>query len=243
MPGSSLAEKVAIVTGAGRGIGRAIATELAACGVRVILVARSKDQIANTAEQIAASGGDALAIVADVTDEAAIQNVVTQTIEHFGRLDILVNNAGMGVFEPLEQTTSEAWDEIQDVNARGAFLFCREAIPHLRSRSISYIVNIASVVAIKGYVNQAAYSASKHAMLGMSKALAKEVQPDGIRVHAINPGGVATDLVKQARPDIDTSELIAPEEIADIVVFLVSQTGNAVIDEVNVRRASSVPWA
>ncbi|MEE2707003.1 MAG: SDR family oxidoreductase [Planctomycetota bacterium] len=243
MTASAPAEKVAIVTGAGRGIGRSIAIALAANGVRVVLAARSEDQIAETAARIEADGGQAAAIVADVTNESSICDVVAQTIGRWGRLDILINNAGVGVFQPLEETATKTWDEIQDVNARGAFLFCREAIPHLRRQTTSYIINIASVVAVKGYINQAAYSASKHALLGMSKALAKEVQSDGIRVHAINPGGVATDLVKQARPDIDPADLIAPEQIANIVVFLVSQSGNAVIDEINVRRASSTPWA
>jgi len=164
-------------------------------------------------------------------------------VDPWGRLDIVVNNAGIGIFQPLEQTTIEAWNQIQDVNARGTFLLCREAVAHLRRQQLSFIINIASVVAVKGYSNQAAYAASKHAMLGMSKSLAKEVQDDGIRVHVINPGGVATDMVRQARPDLNPDELIQPQDIADIVLFLVSRQGNAVIDEVNVRRAISPPWA
>jgi 3-oxoacyl-[acyl-carrier protein] reductase len=129
------------------------------------------------------------------------------------------------------------------INARGPFLLCREAIPYLKQQDQAFIINITSVVGVKGYTNQAAYSASKHAVMGMTKALAKEVQSDGIRVHAICPGGVDTQLGGQARPDLERSVLIQPEEIADIVLFLVTRQDNAVMDEIHVRRATSTPWA
>ena len=122
-------------------------------------------------------------------------------------------------------------------------MLCREAIPYLKQQEISFIININSVVGIKGYAHQAAYSASKHALLGMTKSLAKEVQPDGIRVHSINPGGIDTELIGRARPDLDRSVLMQPEEIADIVLYLVTRRGNAIIDEINVRRAASTAWA
>ncbi len=164
-------------------------------------------------------------------------------MDRFGRLDIVVNNAGIGIYGPLAETAAEQWDAVMAVNARGPFLVCREAIPHLKQQPRSYIVNITSVVGVKGYANQAAYSASKHAVMGMSKALAKEVQKDGIRVHAICPGGVDTELATQARPDLDRSILIQPDEIADVVLFLVTRQGNAAIDQVDVRRETSTPWA
>jgi 3-oxoacyl-[acyl-carrier protein] reductase len=170
-------------------------------------------------------------------------SLVHGTVQRFGRLDILVNNAGMGVFGPLVDTSTEEWDRVMAVNARGPFLLCREAIPLLRQQAHSFIINITSVVGVKGYANQAAYSASKHAVMGMTRALAKEVHADGIRVHAICPGGVDTDLVRDARPDLDPSVLIQPEEIADLVVFLVTRHGQAVVDEIHVRRAASTPWA
>jgi len=238
-----LSGKSAIVTGAGRGIGRCIALALAEVGAAVALVARTVPELESVRNEIEAVGGCGLVIRADVSIEADVVAAVKETAEAFGRLDILVNNAGIGVFGPLTETTTEVWDRIMAVNARGAFLFCREAIPHLRRQPCSYIVNVTSVVGHKGYANQAAYSASKHAVMGMSKALAKEVQADGIRVHAICPGGVDTGLAGRARPDLDTSVLMKPEEIADIVLFLVTRQGGAVIDEIRVRRASSLPWA
>lgn len=233
----------AIVTGAGRGIGRSIAVSLAEAGASVVLTARSDVELESVRSEIAATGGEAACISADLGNEAEVVAVIQHAVKSFGRIDILVNNAGSGVFGPLEECASEDWDRIMAVNARGPFLLCREAIPHLRLHGLSYIVNIGSVVSVKGYENQAAYSASKHALLGMSKALAREVQKDNIRVHVICPGGVATRMVSDARPDLDPAVLMQPGDIADIVLFLVTRRGNAVIDEIHVRRASSVPWA
>jgi 3-oxoacyl-[acyl-carrier protein] reductase len=240
---NSLADKVAIVTGAGRGIGRSIAIALAQHGARVVLAARTAAQLLQVQDEIAALGGDALVVAADIGVEQDVIALVRQAIDHYGRLDIVVNNAGIGMYGPLENATTVQWDAMMNINARGTFLMCREAIPHLRLHKTSYIVNITSVVGVKGYVNQALYSASKHAVMGMSKALAKEMQKDGIRVHAICPGGVDTDMASQARPDLDRTILIQPAEIADVVLFLVTRAGNAVIDQIDMRRETGTPWA
>lgn len=235
--------KVAIVTGAGRGIGRSIAVTLARNGARVSLAARSRAELEAVYAEIEALGGQAVSLPADVSREADVIALIHSTVERFGRLDIVVNNAAVGVFGPLVETTTQQWDQIMAVNARGPFLMCREAIPYLKQQDRSFIINISSVVGIKGYADQAAYSASKHALMGLTKALAREVQKDGIRVHAICPGGVDTELIRRARPDLDRSVLIQPQEIADIVLFLVTRQGNAVIDEVQIRREASTPWA
>ena len=243
MDSKPLEGKVAIVTGAGRGIGRSIALALARNGAQVALAARTGPQLQAVQIEIGALGGVAVSIETDVSSEAGVVRLVRQAVDRFGRLDIVVNNAGTGAYGPLIEATTEQWDRVLAVNARGTFLMCRETIPHLRQHRPAYIVNIASVVGVKGYVNQALYSASKHAIMGMSKALAKEVQKDGIRVHAICPGAVDTDLAGEARPDLDRAGLIQPDEIAEVVLFLVTRTGNAVIDEIQVRRASATPWA
>lgn len=243
MPDRPLQAKVALVTGAGRGIGKSIALSLAQSGAAVSLAARTGADLEAVRSQIEALGGRAAAFPTDVALEPQVVSLVRRTVDCFGRLDILVNNAGVGIFGPLAQTTAQGWDHLMAVNARGPFLLCREAIPFLKQQPQSFIVNIASVVGVKGYVNQAAYSASKHALMGMSKALAKEVQADGIRVHVVCPGGVDTQLVERARPDLDRSVLMHPHEIADLVLFLVTRRGNAVVDEVHVRRAASTPWA
>jgi len=197
-----LAGKAAIVTGASRGIGRAIALMLTRHGVRVALAARTESDLDAVRQEIESSGGEATVIRTDLTSEPEIKNLVERTVERFGRLDILINNAGIGAFCHVEETSTDDWDRLMAVNARGPFILCREAIPHLKQNDgTAWIINIASVVGVKGYVNQAAYTASKHALMGMTKVLAQEVQHYGIRVHAICPGGVDTELVTRARPD------------------------------------------
>lgn len=237
-----LVKHVAIVTGASRGIGRRIALVLGRAGCRVVLAARSAENLKCVCDAIEAAGGTAVCQACDVSVEADLKRLVATAIEHFGRLDILVNNAGVGRYGRMEDSTTADWDAMMAVNARGPYILCREAVPHLRVQNIAFIVNVGSVVSVKGYAEQALYTASKHALQGMTKSLAREVQDDNIRVHAICPGGVDTDLVAQARPDLDRSILMQPDDIADIVLFLVTRRGNAVIDQVNVRRATSTPW-
>lgn len=234
--------KVALVTGAGRGIGRAVALTLAQHGANVVLAARSEEELREVSAEVFALGQEAHYAVTDVSLEADVRNVVEKAVMHFGRLDVVVNNAGLGIYGKLVETSVESWDKLMAVNARGPFLVCREAIPHLKQQSRSFIVNIASVLGVRGYENQAAYTASKHALVGMSKALAKEVQQDGIRVHVLCPGGVDTQMVALARPDLDRTVLMQPQEVAEVVLFLVTRKGNAVIDEVIVRREAATPW-
>jgi len=239
----SLNGKTALITGAGRGIGRAIALALAKKGIDSALSARNETELEATQQMVAENGGRAVVLPADLTEEKNCIALVERAIEHLGHLDMLINNAGIGLFGPLEEMTTEQWDSIMHVNVRAPFILCREAIPHLKKQPLSWIISVASVVAVKGYVNQSAYSASKHALLGMHKAMAKEVAEYNTRVHVICPGGVETEMVTRARPDLDTSVLMKPEDIANTVAFLLMQQGNAVIDEIHLRRASSTPWA
>lgn len=242
MPEKPLEGKVAIVTGAGRGIGRSIALALARNGARVSLAARTEGELRTVQSEIEALGGQAVSFPTDVSHEEAVISLVRNTIERFGRLDILINNAGTNLCaRPLVETTAEQWDLLMATNARGPFLLCREAIPHLKQQERAFIINVASTAGVKGYVNYAAYSASKHAVMGMTKVLAQEVQKDGIRVHVICPGGVDTRLVRETRTGVEQSTLMQPEEIADIVLFLVTQQGNAIIDEILVRRVVPTP--
>ncbi len=238
----ALKDKVAIVTGSSRGIGRSIALMLASYGAKVVLAARDKDNLEILQAEIKSLGGEALCVPTDMSLEEDIKHLVSQTINTFGGLDIVINNAGLGIYDAVEKTSTETWDKLLNINARGPFILCRETIPHLRKQERSFIVNVSSVVGVRGYPNQAAYTASKHALMGFSKALAKEVQSDGIRVHVLLPGGVDTDMLSLARPDLDKSVLMKPEEIAQWVLFLVTRQGNATIDEVLIRREASVPF-
>jgi len=242
MQAYSIREKVAVVTGASRGIGRAIAEMLASEGVFVAATARSEEKLRQLQHDIKSIGGQIHTIVADLSDSLSAQNIVSQTITKFGRLDILINNAGIAFQASLLDTSTEKWDQLMAINARAPFLLCKEAIPYMKAAGGGTIIQISSIIGVKGYINQGAYTASKHALMGMSKVLAQEVQPDNIRVHTILPGGVATEMIAQVRPDLKKSELMAPEDIADIVLFLLTHRSNAVIDDIHVRRARSAPW-
>lgn len=234
---------VALVTGASRGIGRAIARKLAAEGLSLALCARSQKQLEGLREELSSCGVDIFLCPGDLADPAFPPLFVHRTFEHFGRIDVVVNNAGVALSRSIEETTLEEWEFQMAVNVRAPFLVCREALPYLRRSPLATIINVSSVVGTKGYIRQGAYTASKHALMGFTKVLARELHPEGIRVHIIAPGGVSTDLIAAMRPDLLGEKLIAPEEIAEIVWFLlVLRSGNAVIDEVNVRRASNEPW-
>ena len=237
-----LAAKVAIVTGASRGIGRAISIALAAEGATVVLAARSLEKLQTTAQEVKKAGGQALIVATELTEEESIKNLVKATHDKCGRLDILVNNAGVAHLAKLEETSTEDWQHCLWVNARAPFILCREALPMLRKSPAACIVNIASVVGVKGYPLQSAYTSSKHALRGMTISLAEEMRGSNIRVHLLCPGGVNTDLVKNVRPDIKTEDLIGPDEIAELVLYLVTHKGNAVMDELHIRRATAAPW-
>lgn len=238
----SLQNKVALVTGASRGIGKAIALALAAEGAYVVLTARAEEKLCQVQQAIETAGGKAYIVVADLALPSSSKSIIDQTVARCGRLDILINNAGVVAHGPLLETSLEDWDRLMAINARAPFLLCKEAIPHIKAVGGGTIIQIVSVLGVKAYINQGAYTASKHALMGMSKVLAQEVKADNIRVHTILPGGVATDLVGQVRPDLKPEELMAPEDIADIVLFLLTHRSNAVIDDIHVRRASSDPW-
>jgi 3-oxoacyl-[acyl-carrier protein] reductase len=237
-----LTGKVALVTGASRGIGKAICLALAKEGATVVLAARSIERLKEVAKQVTHINSKAEIVVTDLAQEQSIKNLVQVINKKFSRLDILVNNAGVTHSAKLEQTATEDWDRCFQVNARAPFIICKEALPLLRKAEQAYIVNIASVVGVKGYPLQSAYTASKHAIRGMTISLAEELKGSSIRVHLLCPGGVDTDLVKKVRPDIKKQDLMKPEEIAELVIYLVTHKGNAVIDELHIRRASSSPW-
>ena len=237
-----LASKVAIVTGASRGIGRAISIALAQEGATVILAARSVPKLQETADQVTKAGGKAEVVVTELSEEKSIRNLVKVTNEKFGRLDILVNNAGITHSAKFEQTKTEDFKRCLQVNATAPFILCREVLPLLRKSPTSYIINISSVVGVKGYPLQSAYTASKHALRGMTMSLAEELNGTNVRVHLICPGGVDTDLIPKVRPDLKKEDLMRPEEIAELVMYLVTHEGKAMIDELHIRRTTSSPW-
>jgi len=234
--------KVAIVTGGSRGIGRAIYVALAGEGATVVIAARSADTLAEAADLVRRAGGRAEPVVTELADEQSIHNLVRVTQDRLGRLDILINNAGITHSARFEETRTEDLDRCWAINARAPYILCREALPLLRRAEAGFIVNISSVVGVKGYPLQSAYTASKHALRGMSMSLAEELRGTNIRVHVICPGAVDTGMVLDVRHDIKKEELIGPDEIAELVLYLVTHRGNAVVDELHLRRAAAAPW-
>ena len=240
-----MAEKkmTALVTGASRGIGLAIARELADVGYNLALVARSEDALLDAMAEIETTHPVTVkTITADLAQEDSYARIVNETVAAFGGLDLLVNCAGVAQQGSFTEVSPTEWDSVFAVNAKAPFFICKEALPYLKQSKKPIIINIASVVGFKGYINQSVYASSKHALTGFTKVLAKEVQPFGIRVHLISPGGVATEMVKKMRPDIKPEELLQPEEIAEIVRFLVTRKGSGTIDQFYLRRYSSLAF-
>ena len=236
-----LTDKRAVITGAGGGIGRAIALRLAEEGMKLALVGRDAAKLMRTAA-LTGRPLDMLVLPADLTTPRGMDDVLRILEGHFKGLDVLVNNAGMALNCAFEETTLEAFDQIMAINVRAPFELTRRCLPLLRTSDMATVINIGSVVSHKGYDHQAAYAASKHALLGLTKALAKEVAPEGIRVHMLSPGGVYTDMVKIARPDLSPEGMIAPEEVAEYAAFLLEHRGNAVVDEIQIHRVGKEPF-
>ncbi|HEG42766.1 MAG TPA: SDR family oxidoreductase [Phycisphaerales bacterium] len=239
---NDLKNKIAIVTGASRGIGREIAVSLGKMGAKLVLAARNKELLEEVAQQIKDNGANAEIFQLELENEDSIKALVDFVKDKFGALDILVNNAGITHSASLEETATEDYDKVMSVNVRGPFILCREALGLLRKSDSGRIINISSVVGVKGYPQQSAYTASKHALRGMSISLANELKGTSIRVHVICPGGVNTEMVERVRPDINKDELIGSEEVAELVGYLASCKGNGIVDEIRIRRQTSDPW-
>ena len=225
-----LSGKVAIVTGASRGIGQAIATELAKEGARLSLVSRSGQALRASAKEVKRLGAECLVSPADVAHEDQVTKIVTATAERFGQIDILVNGAGFAAFKPLEETSEAEWDAMLDANLKGAFLCMKQTIPYLLRQGRGDIVNIASVAGLQPFLNSSAYCASKFGIIGLSKAVSLEFRARGIRVITICPGAVNTSLWDTVSQPPERSRMLKPEEVARAVVAAITLSGRSVVD-------------
>ncbi len=223
--------QVAIVTGAARGIGRGVAIELARCGARVLVnYQRSAAAAEEVVAQIQQAGGTALALAGDVRDEAAVQIMVEAALAEWGRLDVLVNNAGITDDAPLARLKPEQWEKVIETDLTSAFLCCRAALPPMQQQGYGRIINIGSLAGLAGNVGQANYAAAKAGLIGLSRALAREVARAGITVNVVAPGYIETDLLDTVAPNIRAWALQAialgrfgkVEEVAVAVAFLAS---------------------
>jgi NAD(P)-dependent dehydrogenase (short-subunit alcohol dehydrogenase family) len=221
-PQGSLAGKVAIVTGASRGVGRAVAALFAAEGAAVVLASRNPDALAANAAAAEAAGGRALAVPMDVADEQSVADLFARTAAVFAPPDILVNSAGAVARVPFERMETAIWDEVLGVNLRGTFLCCREAFRAMIPRGGGVIVNLSSLSGVRGvekFPGLSAYNTSKFGVAGLSEILAVEGRPYGIRVVAVSPGAVDTEMLREAAPHLRAG--MSPEELARILLFLV----------------------
>jgi len=227
-PGGSLAGKTALVTGAARGIGFAIASRLAAEGARVAVLDLDAAAAAGAAKKI---GGGTLALAADVTRSADVESAIRRIVDTWGRLDILVNNAGItGRSFPLWELSEEDWRRVIDVDLTSVFLCCRAAVPVMLGQGSGRIINIASIAGKEGNPTLVPYSAAKAGVIGLTKALAKEVCTRGILVHAVAPAVIGTELLQQMEQStvdllvskIPMGRVGRPEEVASLVAWLAS---------------------
>jgi NAD(P)-dependent dehydrogenase (short-subunit alcohol dehydrogenase family) len=236
---------VILITGGGRGIGRAIALAFAEPGATIAIAARTQAQLDRTAGEVRERGGDAIAIALDVTDAASVRRGFAELRERSAVLHVLVNNAGVGGGQPVEGSDEQAWRRILDTNVAGTYLVSREALPLMHPGA--RIVNMSSVLGRFGVPGYTAYCASKHAVIGFTRALALELAPREITVNALCPGWVDTDMAvegmtlgaaatgttyddfrRRALKAVPIKRIIQPEEVAGLVRFLASPAANAI---------------
>jgi NADP-dependent 3-hydroxy acid dehydrogenase YdfG len=227
-----LQEKVAIVTGATRGIGRAIAGALAGQGARVVLAARSAEDVNAATEELVQRGQVALGVPTDVTREDQVRRLVAAADDRFGRIDILVNNAGIGVFKPVADLEVADLDAMWSVNMRGVFVATKAVLPYMIRAAAGAIVNINSLAGKNSFVGGAGYAATKWALRGFAGCLMLEVREYNIRVVSVFPGSVDTGFSRTGKRG-DT--ITQPEDVADAVVFAVTAPARSMFSEIDVR--------
>ena len=222
-----LENHVAIITGSGRGIGRATALAFAKEGADIVLAARTETEIASVAEEVEQLGRRALAIPTDVQLKSDVDKLVTSTLETFGKVDILVNNAGVAIHNPIYKIREEDWDLTMAVNLKGVFLCTQAVFSHMCEQKYGHIVNVSSISGKFGHVNGGSYCASKFAVIGFTETTNNEGKRHGVKASVVCPGPVDTKMRRDNHPDDVIENLTQPEDVADLILFLASQSPRA----------------
>jgi 3-oxoacyl-[acyl-carrier protein] reductase len=231
----SLVGKVALVTGASRGIGFAIAKSLATMGAKIALCARDAEKLTSAKTEIERTGAQVIALPADVSRPADIAPLVQKTEQSLGPIDILINNAGIGVFSPIQQATEADWDSVLDTNLKSVFLLSRAIAPGMISRGYGHIINIASLAGKNSFAGGGIYCASKWGLLGLTECMAEDLRAHGVRVSAVCPGSVATDFSPHTNKD--PKKMLQPEDVAHAVEMILTQAPQSFISEISLRPA------
>jgi 3-oxoacyl-[acyl-carrier protein] reductase len=226
-------DKVALITGASKGIGKATAMALAKSGARTVLVARSEALLKSTVSEISALGQACLFHAADLCEEKAADEIIEKTVAGFGGIDILINNAGVGYFNPISDLSTSDWDAMFTLNIRGLFLMTRSCLPHLRAAGESVIVNIASLAGKNAFIGGGGYAATKHAVVGFSRCLMLEERKNGVRVLLMCPGSVDTNFF--AGRSKNTERILKPEDVAESIIHMIKLPQRAMLSEIDIR--------
>ena len=232
--------QTAIVTGAGRGIGRGVALALAAEGAAVVLAARTRRELADVAAAVRERGGRALAVPTDVTSPEAVDALVEQTVAELGRLDVLVTAAGVASFGPLAGTKPGDWEPMLAVNLRGAMLCCRAVLPPMLRQRRGTIINVASIAARRPIAGTAVYSATKAGLVAFSQVLAEELRADGVRVGVVVLGAVDTPLWDSIPGGPDRARMLKPEDVARAVVLMAALPPHAALEDLTLLPAGGI---
>lgn len=223
--------KTVLLTGASKGIGRALALKLAAEGANLGLVARSQPELETLKTDVEAAGGKALLFVGDVSDEALAQRAVAETVAAFGRLDAVVNNAGFGIFKNADELSLDEWNAVFATNVTGTFLFSREAVRVMKGQGSGHVVNVASDVAKRVFAGGSLYCASKFAQDAFSMALRKEVRPHGIKVSVVYSGLVDTHFHADPQGSAKHADWLSAENMAEAIHYILNAPPHVVVDE------------
>lgn len=235
-----LTDQVAVVTGGGRGIGRAIAAALAREGAAVALAARSAAELEVVAREIEQAGGRALAIPTDVRHEGAVEALARRVLGEWQRVDVLVNAAGVATFAPVTDSKLDDWDQMLAVNLRGAVLCCRAVLPAMTARRRGTIINVGSVVTSRSLTGSAAYTASKYGLLGFSRVLAEEMRPHGVRVGVLSAGATDTPLWDAMPGAPPRDRMLRADQVAEAALFMAGLDPTATLEEMTLLPAGGI---